>query len=210
MITIDCVQGTPEWFQARLGIPTASNFNKIITPGRLEPSKSADTYINQLIAEWLTGKPDESFQSEWMTRGHELEEEARDYYAFQTNSKVTEVGFCLDNAKQYGCSPDGFVGDAGGFEVKCPSPGVHTGYLMAQKVPTIYKVQILGGLLVTSLKWWDFMSYHPDIEPLIVRTYRKDVEGDLRILEKALIATNKKIYDKKQTLIKRGLENAPF
>jgi hypothetical protein len=32
MIILDLEQGTPEWLQARLGIPTASNFGNIITP----------------------------------------------------------------------------------------------------------------------------------------------------------------------------------
>jgi hypothetical protein len=93
----------------------------------------------------------------------------------------------------------------GGVEIKCPSPGVHVGYLLANKVPTEYKLQILGSLLVTNRDWWDFISYHPDMESLIVRTYRKNVDEELKTLEKALIATNKKIYDKKQILIKRGL-----
>jgi len=189
VITVDCIQGTPAWFQARLGIPTASEFNKIITPARLEPSISANDYINKLVSEWLSGKPDETFQSEWMAIGHEREAEARDYYAFQIDNEVAEVGFCMDDAKRYGCSP-----------------GVHTGYLLDNKVPTLYRTQVLGGLLVTGRKWWDFCSYDPNIEPLIIRTYRKEVEADLKILEKSLIATNKKIYDKKQELIKRGLK----
>ena len=95
MNVIDCEQGSSEWFMARLGIPTASEFNKIITPAKLEPSRSADTYINKLVAEWLRDKPDESFQSDWMKRGLEVEEEARDFYTFQTDVEVTQVGFCL-------------------------------------------------------------------------------------------------------------------
>ena len=207
MITIKCEQGTDEWFMARLGIPTASEFGKIITPAKLEPSRSADTYINKLVAEWLRDKPDESFQSDWMKRGLEVEEEARDFYTFQTDVEVTQVGFCLEDAKRYGCSPDGLM-DEGGLETKCPSPGVHVGYLLANKVPTDYRLQILGSLLVTGYEWWDFLSFHPDMKPLIVRTWRKDVENDLKVLEKALIATNKKIYDKQQLLIKSGIKEA--
>jgi len=208
MITIECEQGTEEWFQARLGIPTASDFNKIITPAKLEPSKQADTYINKLIAEWLRGKPDESFQSDWMKRGQEVEEEARDFYIFQTDSKVKQVGFCLTDNKTYGCSPDGLVGKDGGAEIKCPSPGVHVGYLLGNKVPTEYRLQILGSLLVTGRKWWDFLSYHPDMESLIVRTSRKDVEDDLKTLKKALAVTTNKICDKQLLLTKCGIEKA--
>ena len=208
MIIIDCVQGEPEWFAARLGIPTASEFNKVITPAKMEASKSADTYINKLVAEWLRGMADESFQSDWMKRGHEVEEEARDYYAFRFDVEVKQVGFCLEDAKRFGCSPDGLIGEDGGVEIKCCSAGVHVGYLLANKVPTEYRLQVLGSLLVTGREWWDFLSFHPDMEPLIVRTHYKDVKEDLIVLEKALIATNKTIYDKKQILIKRGLKEA--
>ena len=171
MIIVECEQGTEEWFQARLGIPTASEFGKIITPAKLQPSTQAETYINKLVAEWLRGKADESFQSDWMKRGHEVEEEARDFYTFQTDVEVKQVGFCLTDNKTFGCSPDGLM-DKGGVEIKCPSPGVHVGYLLAEKVPTNYRLQILGSLLTTGRKWWDFLSYHPDMKALIVRTWR--------------------------------------
>jgi hypothetical protein len=149
MIIIDCEQGTEEWFKARLGIPSASNFNKIITPAKLEPSRSADGYINKLVAEWLTGKPEETFQSEAMANGVITEEEARDFYAFKFDSDIKQVGFCLEDAKRFGCSPDGLIGDDGGLEIKCPTAGVHLGYLLANKVPLEYKLQVIGSLLTT-------------------------------------------------------------
>ena len=52
MIILDHEQGTEEWFAARLGKPSASNFGKLITATG-KPSTSADGYINQLIAERL-------------------------------------------------------------------------------------------------------------------------------------------------------------
>lgn len=206
MITIDCLQGSDEWFQARLGVPTSSEFNKIITPSKMEPSKSAGNYINKLLAEWLSGKPDESFKSDWMKRGHEMEGEARDYYAFNKDVTVTQIGFLLDDARRYGCSPDGLVNDDGGLEIKCCSPGVHLGYLLKGDVPIEHRLQILGSILVTDREWWDFISYEPNMQPLIVRTHKKRVISELRLLEQALIVTNKKIYDKKQILIERGLK----
>lgn len=210
MLVINCLQGSDEWAKCRLGIPTASEFGKIITPSKLEPSKQADTYINKLVAEWLRGKPDESFQSDWMKRGIEVEEEARDFYSFHTDVEVRQVGFCMVETRMYGCSPDGLVENdfPGGLEVKCPSPGVHVGYLLANKVPTEYRLQILGSILITGYEWWDFISYHPDMKPVIVRTYRKDVVLDLKTLENALAVTNIKIYNKQQLLIKSGIKEA--
>lgn len=186
MIHIECEQGSEAWWQARIGMPTASDFDSILTPAKLDYSRSTTTYRNKLLAEWLRGKPDEGFQSDWMKRGHEVEEEACNAYAFLTDSEPQVVGFCTTDDGRYGCSPDRLIGDDGGLECKCPSPGVHVGYLLDGKIPTTYRLQIIGSLLVTGRNWWDFMSHHPDMEPLILRTWRKDVENELTKLSAAL------------------------
>ena len=71
-----------------------------------------------------------------------------------------------------GCSPDGLIGDDGGIEIKCPTGGVHVKTLLGQKVPTEHLPQIQGSMLVTGRSWWDFMSYHTEMPPLIVRVHR--------------------------------------
>src|SRR5690606_41842303 len=78
MRIVDVVQGTPEWLQARLGIPTASQADRILTPGRLKPAAASREYLYQLLAEWLIGYPIEwSASSQYMQRGTDLEAEAR-------------------------------------------------------------------------------------------------------------------------------------
>ncbi len=57
MKIIQCEQGTPEWFQARLGIPTCSRLDEVLTPKTLKLSTPAGKYRNQLLAEWLVGYP---------------------------------------------------------------------------------------------------------------------------------------------------------
>ena len=64
-------QGSPEWFAARLGVPSASMFAKIVTTKGVW-STQADSYINQLVAEQLTGEREEVYQSHHMLRGIEL------------------------------------------------------------------------------------------------------------------------------------------
>jgi hypothetical protein len=206
MKIIDCEQGTDEWFQARLGIPSASMFNKIITPAKLQVSKQADDYVNKLCAEWVRNQGEDSYQSFDMKRGIDVEEEARDFYQFHTDYEVAQVGFCVADSGAYGCSPDGLIIDEGGVEIKCPTAGVHFGYLIDDMVPAIYRLQVLGSLLVTDYAWWDFVSYHPDMKPLIVRTQRAAVLGDLALLETALVGINKQIYDKKQIAIEKGIK----
>ena len=166
-------QGSPEWLAARLGIPSASMFAKIVTT-KGAWSTSADTYINQLVAERLTGEREEVFQSHHMLRGTELEPDARDLYSLISDAEVTEVGFCLHDTLAAGCSPDGLIGDEGGLEIKAPAPATHVEYLRGGVLPSKYKQQVMGCLWITGREWWDFVSYHPTMKPLIVRVERDE------------------------------------
>lgn len=173
MRIISTEQGTPEWFAARLGVPSASMFSKLVTT-KGTWSTQADSYINQLVAEQLTGEREEIYQSHHMIRGVELEPEARDLYCLMNDVEVQEVGFCLHDTLNAGCSPDGLVGEDGGLEIKCPAPATHVEYLRGGVLPSRYKQQVMGCLWVTQREWWDFVSYHPTMKPLIVRVERDE------------------------------------
>ena len=173
MKIIDVEQGSQEWFQARAGIPSASNFDKIVT-SKGEPSKQAQKYMYRLAGERITGMPEETYQNTAMARGVEMEGEARSYYELTTGQTVEQVGFCVADCGA-GCSPDGLVGDEGLIEIKCPSMAVHVGYLLDNKVPTDYFQQTQGQLFVTGRKWLDFISYYPLMRPLVVRIERDEV-----------------------------------
>lgn len=184
MITLDIEQGSVEWLSARCGIPTASNFDKIVTT-KGELSKQAQKYLYQLAGERVTGIPSENFESTWMARGKEVEQEARDFYELMSNETVEQVGICyLNEDKKVGCSPDGLVGEEGLLELKCPAIFTHVGYLVEGKLPTEYFTQVQGQLFVTGRKWSDFVSYYPGIRPLIVRVQRD--EEFIKKLESAL------------------------
>ena len=73
MIVLECEQGSAEWEQARLGVATASNCSKIITPtGRLSAARAE--YVGTLLAEWCLGEPVEEFMGTYHTeRGQTLE-----------------------------------------------------------------------------------------------------------------------------------------
>lgn len=190
MQIIDVVQGSPEWFAAKCGVPSASNFDKIITT-KGQPSKQRAKYLYRLAGETVTGTQEEGYQNGAMLRGQELESEARDLYTIISGQKVKEVGFCL--ADGYGASPDGLVGDVGLLEIKCPSMAVHIGYLLANALPVDYFQQCQGQLLVTGREWCDFVSYFPGIKPLVVRVQRD--EGFLRTLEVELEVFTKELAE---------------
>ena len=173
MRLIKCEQGSPEWLTHRLGVPSASQFSKIVT-GKGGKSTQVEAYINQLVAEELTGETTLVYVNEHMKRGTELEPDARELYEALTGNTVQEVGFCLHDTVNAGCSPDGLIGEDGGLEIKCPAPATHVEWVKAGVVPSKHLQQIMGCLWVTGRSWWDFMSYHQTMKPLIVRVERDE------------------------------------
>ena len=167
-------QRSDEWFNARLGIPTASSFNKLITSTG-KPSTQAATYINTLIAERVTGERSETHTSPAMERGTELEADAVAWYELLTDNVVVETGFHRHPDVACGASPDGLVGDGEGcLEIKCPMASTHVANLRKNAVPSQYVPQIQGQMWVLGLKWCDFVSYHPQLPPTLIRVTRDE------------------------------------
>lgn len=173
MITLDCEQGSLEWFAARCGIPSASNFDKIITSTG-KPSTQKMKYMYQLAGESITGIKTDSFQSEAMKRGAEMEGEAIKLYEMLSGKTVKRVGLCYpDEQKMWAASPDGLFDDIG-LEIKCPLIHTHVEYLAKKEFPSEYYAQVQGGLLVTGLKGWVLMSYYPGLKPFICPVNRDE------------------------------------
>lgn len=171
MKIIQCEQLSPEWWAARNGVPTASEFGRILTPKTLKPSAGAQDYAIELIADLLSPSPlTERYQSPAMANGTLTEPEARRWYEMDSGYDVEQVGFITTNDGRFGCSPDGMIAPNGGLELKCPAPKTHLRYLLAGEVPADYLAQVHGALIVTGRAWWDFVSYAPGLPPLVVRT----------------------------------------
>jgi hypothetical protein len=170
MQIIECDQGTPEWHAARCGIPTASRFKDILAKGEL---KMRNKYLRDLAAEVIRGTVEEdSFSNAHMERGKEQEAEARDLYAFARGVDPTPVGFVRNG--RAGCSPDSFIGDDGGLEIKTALGHIQIERLQKGTLPTEHIAQVQGGLWITGRKWWDFTSYSRGLPPLIVRVERDE------------------------------------
>lgn len=174
MILLDIEQRSPEWHRARLGLPTCSRLDEIMTPKTLKPSASAPKYRNQLLAEWLLGYAmDWGGSSAYMERGTEMEPEARAFYELQRDVEVATVGLVLRDDGLFGGSPDGFVGEDGGLEIKCPAIHTHVGYMLdPASLVAEYRGQVQGYLYLTGRAWWDIISYNPDLPAVIQRIER--------------------------------------
>ena len=174
MIIVDCIQGSEEWDEIRRGKPTASCFDKILTPKTLKLSKQCVAYQLELIAQMLPGysPPLPTFD---MQRGSDLEPEAIAKYEFLNDIDVDRVGFVYGSEQRtWGGSPDGLIGTDGGLETKCPKASTHLEYMLEQQVPSKYLPQVWGCLLITGRQWWDWMSFHPELTPVIVRVERDE------------------------------------
>ena len=203
MIRLDVAQGSPEWYDARLGLPTASAYDRILTPKKLQVSASATAYRNQLLVEYLFGIPVvDADATGFMRRGAEMESEAVAWYEMHRDVDVDRVGFCLHDDRRTGCSPDGLVGDEGGLEMKCPSAHVHVGYLL-DGLTDEYRLQVQGGLWVTGRQWWDFLSYHPTLPAVLVRMHRDD--ECIAALNAAIPAFCDQLDAAKEILASRGV-----
>lgn len=163
-------QGSEEWFRSRLGVATASCFNQIMTTKQLK--RSSSDYIYLLAAEAVSGEPQEQeFSNRHTERGKIYEPEAISWYELTHDCDVEQVGLCLmHEGSRIGFSPDGLVGNVGGVEIKCPELKTHLKYKRAGVVPDEYLHQIYGCMYVSGRSWWDFISYHKDSTPLVVRT----------------------------------------
>ena len=173
MIIHDVLQGSTDWLALRAGIPTASAFDRIVTP-KGKPSTQAEKYMHQLLAERMMGHPVLQVATYWMGRGQQLEGEAVSYYEGVRDLDTTIIGFITNDERTIGASPDRFVGEDGLLEVKCPAEHTHVAYLLTRSVDAEYYPQVQGQLWVTGRKWLDVLSYHPEMPIALVRVERDD------------------------------------
>lgn len=194
------IQGSEEWLQARCGSIGATAVTdammKVGTAGRRN-------LVSRLICERLTGTPKETFQSWQMAQGTAREPFARKIYEFNNDVKVEEVAL-VKHPTIIGshASPDGLILSDGGLEIKCPEPSAHLfDHVMAEELPSKYIVQCQWAMACTGRKWWDFVSYCPDLPAHLMYHERRIMRDQAMIddLEKAVSI----IIDEVDTTIKK-------
>ncbi len=176
-----CEQGTPEWHEARRGIPTASCFSDILAKGQ---GKTRRKYLLTLAGEILTGEVTPGFTNAHMERGHAMEDEARRMYAFMRDTDPVLVGFMRRD--RTGASPDSLIGEDGLLEIKTKLPHLQLEALESRKLPSDHVAQVQGQLWVSGREWCDFVSYWPRMPLFTVRVERD--EPYIEKLEKEVAA----------------------
>jgi hypothetical protein len=187
-----------EWCHLRLAIPTSSQFERILTPKTMQVSKRAQGYLEELLAEYITGMPitslsligeePEQYQSQWMVRGQDTEDAIWKAYELYADVETQRGGFFTNDNGTAGCSPDRLVGDDGLLEVKAPALTMQIGYLLSGNLASQYYAQIQGQLLISERAWSDLFAWHPRlfIEPVRVQRDEKFI-GVLRSVLESFI-----------------------
>lgn len=154
----DINQGSPEWFEIRVGKVTASHAQAIGNNG-----KGLDTYLLEVVSEMFSSAQKDQYSNEHTERGNELEPLARSMYELENDCEVEQIGFCELN-DFIGCSPDGLVGDDGMIEIKCPDDKTYFNLLMNEKIDNAYIWQCQMNMLILERKWCDLVFYNPNFE----------------------------------------------
>lgn len=168
---IPCVQGSEEWHYHRHGLPTASGAERFITAKRWEPAAGRRAYQLELLTELALDMSLDQVTTEAMQSGHDWEPKARAAYELDQGVDVAPCGFCTTDDGRMGASPDGFVGEEGLVELKCPfKPDRHMGYLVQpESLKSEYFVQTQAQLYVTGRKWTDLISYFQSLPMVLLR-----------------------------------------
>jgi len=190
-------QRSAEWLFERVGYCTASRFGDVMT--KLKSGKSSEkrqAYLMELVVERITGQPTDHYTSTAMEWGEQQEHRSRWAYEAATGAIVEEAGFIKHpTIKWVGGSPDGLIGDDGGWESKSPYNSAYHIYTLLDGVPAEHIPQIQGLMWITGRKWWDFQSYDPRL-PDALKRYTRRVERDdkyIAALETEVIAFTQEV-----------------
>lgn len=164
IIINDIEQGSAEWNSLRIGKVTASRMKDVLSKGRgTAQSKTAESYMMELLAEKLTGESKSFFENDAMRWGTETEPQARSMYELRSGNKVSEVAF-IEYDESIGVSPDGLIGDDGMLEIKCPTTIMQIRRALTDDYSKDYYAQIQMQLWVADRQWCDFLSFDPRLD----------------------------------------------
>ena len=172
-------QYSDEWWELRAGRMTASLASKLLTPTG-KPSTQFRGELGRLVAEKLGFQEVErsDFSTEWMDRGTELEDEALRWLAVELDVQPERIGMITDGSDVIGASPDAVIFEDATqiipVELKVPKPSTHIQWLLDGGLPKEHRAQVHFQMALTESPYAIFMSYHPEIRPLVITVEADD------------------------------------
>ncbi|WP_320338761.1 lambda exonuclease family protein [Burkholderia seminalis] len=219
-------QRSAEWYAARAGRITASRFRDAISftggepgdvyktgpkKGQLKPRQSTgarDKYMLEIVFERLAATSTHEVGGRATKWGEEIEPFGREQAELVTGYIIAPGGFFTHPRYEFlGASPDGLIGDDGGYESKCPmDEAVHINTLL-NGMPDDHVDQVQGGMLVTGRRWWLFASYDPRV-PEPYSLYTQIVQRDDAYIDGVLLPGLLQFEAEVNAMIKRLQERA--
>ena len=203
-------QGSAAWLYERVGYVTASRFGAVIAKTKAgKPTAEREKYLMELVIERITGQPQDHFTSSAMTWGIDNEKPSRMDYEARTGRIIEEVGFIKHpTLPMVGGSPDGLIGEDGGWESKSPFNTANHIYTLLDGMPAEHMAQCQGLMWITGRKFWDFQSFDPRLPEPLCR-YVKRVERDddyIKNLEQEVIAFSAEVNAMVERLMEKKNE----
>lgn len=181
-MTTEIAQRTDAWYAARCGSLGASQVADAIARTRSGWGASRSNVMATLIAERLTGRPADTFQSAAMRWGNEVEPQARAAYELYAGVDVTECGlYRHPEIAGTHASPDGLIGDDGLLEIKSPNTATHIETLINGTIAAGYITQMNWQMACTGRQWVDFVSFDPRM-PDDLQLWTKRIERDDQVI----------------------------
>ncbi len=156
-------QGSDAWRMQRCAKITASRVADIIARTKSGYSASRANYLAEIVAEMLTGVPQESgFTNAAMQWGTATEPQARAAVEF-VHDVTVELAAFVDHPTipGSGASPDGLIGTDGLLEIKCPTTATHIDTLLSKSIPGKYMTQMQWQMACTARTYCLFASFDP-------------------------------------------------
>jgi hypothetical protein len=168
-------QYSDEWWRVRMGIPTASNFHLLMTPGgkvTAPDNKERRKYLYRLVAERILEEPmPPRFEgNEYTERGKDMEASAAQVLSDRVGTELLPGGFMTAADGRYGCSVDRLMpGRHEAAEIKAPAAWTHIAYLVDGPGDR-YRPQVQGQLMISGFSLLHFWSWHPRFAPVHIFT----------------------------------------
>jgi len=196
-------QGSEEWLQATAGSCGSSDAPRIVRKTDKGYSADRGTLLGEKVLEKLTGRRTDRPKTQAMQNGIDREPVARIGYSIKYNIEVEQVPF-VPHPLIVGahCSPDGYVGELGLVEIKCPEAKKHIEVLITEAIPKDHMEQMMWQMACTGRQWCDYVSFHPGFPKEMsmwvkrvprVETHIKDLESEVKTFIKEINAKVSKL-----------------
>jgi len=192
-------QRSPEWFQRRLGVVTASRLSDLMARSKRDgtPLKACTDYLRELWFERKFGVSFNNYVTDAMLDGQVYEQFARQQYEKIKGVKVDACG-CWYNDK-FVASPDGIVADPshqvpgvsnwiGLLEIKILRDNKFTEVLLSG-VPEDHFLQIQGQLMASGKEWCDYVAVNLSTKKISIWRVLPNA-GAFKDIEEAINAEN--------------------